>query len=340
MTTYMLGALVVLHFLTSCNYTHENEDNWSPETEVVDSVEFKKIYHYWRGYNFIATDSIHLYSRPPFAPHLAYTPDSTILVNKDDAIIVEDIKKDTTSKESSVWVKIAVAKTLNNTFPLNNEIASSGWIKETTLRENVVPDTPISKIIHRLGSNAFKMMLLIIGLFAIAFGTYARKRISRINISYPYYQLLLITLNISIVIHRSIWHFKPETWIEYYYAPSLNPINSTQPLIINTFVLSFWLLIILTLSVADAIRQQTEDSESISMTLGKMLYEIILTFSLFSVLCPFMLLYPVSILFWIYLVVRKRHTINKGLTNYTCGNCGLPLKQLGKCPHCGALNIK
>lgn len=107
--TLILHVILVLCVLSSCNYAHE-EDNWmTTNAEKVDSIDFQKKHHYWKGFNFIATDSLRIASRPPFAPQLIFTADSTILIGKNDAIIIEDIKNDTTSATPRIWVKIAAA---------------------------------------------------------------------------------------------------------------------------------------------------------------------------------------------------------------------------------------
>ena len=60
-------------------------------------------------------------------------------------------------------------------------------------------------------------------------GPVSYTHLRRIPMCSAFYIPFLFVLNNSIVLHRSIWHFIPETWVEYYYEPSLNPLSATQP---------------------------------------------------------------------------------------------------------------
>ena len=60
--TLILHVILVLCVLSSCNYAHE-EDNWmTTNAEKVDSIDFQKKHHYWKGFYFIATDSLRIAS--------------------------------------------------------------------------------------------------------------------------------------------------------------------------------------------------------------------------------------------------------------------------------------
>lgn len=334
--TLILHVILVLCVLSSCNYAHE-EDNWmTTNAEKVDSIDFQKKHHYWKGFNFIATDSLRIASRPPFAPQLIFTADSTILIGKNDAIIIEDIKNDTTSATPRIWVKIAAAKSVGKGASISpgNFIATTGWVEETKLRENVVPDTPISKIIHALGSHLFKTILLFAGTGAVILSIRERKRFRRIPMCSAFYIPFLFVLNNSIVLHRSIWHFIPETWVEYYYEPSLNPLSATQPFIINLFIIMFWILVVLALAVADSLRRYAETPGQLLIVICRIIVENTIVFALLAVMCPFAILYPVSVALSLYLIFKARNN-----NRYQCGNCGQPLHKLGKCPNCGANNV-
>ena len=215
-----------------------------------------------------------------------------------------------------------------------NFIATTGWVEETKLRENVVPDTPISKIIHALGSHLFKTILLFAGTGAVILSIRERKRFRRIPMCSAFYIPFLFVLNNSIVLHRSIWHFIPETWVEYYYEPSLNPLSATQPFIINLFILMFWILVVLALAVADSLRRYAETPGQLLIVICRIIVENTIVFALLAVMCPFAILYPVSVALSIYLIFKARNN-----NRYQCGNCGQPLRKLGKCPNCGANNV-
>ena len=146
-----------------------------------------------------------------------------------------------------------------------------------------------------------------------------------------FYIPFLFVLNNSIVLHRSIWHFIPETWVEYYYEPSLNPLSATQPFIINLFILMFWILVVLALAVADSLRRYAETPEQLLIVICRIIVENTIVFALLAVMCPFAILYPVSVALSLYLIFKARNN-----NRYQCGNCG---RKLGKCPNCGANNV-
>lgn len=332
-------TIVILLFFSSCNYYHEGEDAWiNSDSLSVDSVDFRKNHHYWCGYNFVATDTFHILSRPPFSPRLTYTKDSVILIENSNAIVVEDIKKDTISDSSKIWIRIAAINisSATNTYDKTKNITPSiGWIEENKLIGHVVPDTPISKIIHALGSQSFKIFLFIIGVLAGCFWFFARKKMDNVSVRNEYYPTLFFVLSGSVVMHRSIWHFVPETWVEFYFTPSLNPFDKGIPFVISAFLFMFWLLIIIVLAVSDDIRQKTNSFRFLLSLIGRIIIEVLFIFAFFAVICPFWLLYPTIIAYAIYLYVQHK---KKRTTHYYCGKCGQPLDRLGICPNCGAEN--
>ena len=62
LTTAIAGLL-----FTGCYYSHpERLDPWDPEEAAdIDSMAFRTSHHYWKGFNFEATDTLRLATRPP-----------------------------------------------------------------------------------------------------------------------------------------------------------------------------------------------------------------------------------------------------------------------------------
>lgn len=333
---HTLLIVLVAITTTACHYANE-DDAWTVNSEAeVDSVEFRKMHHYWKGYNFVATDSFNIVSRPPFEPQLTFTADQTFLIKKHDVIAIEDIRKDTTQTPYLIWLKIAAVESSLTYYEEGGTM--SGWIKESQLMQEVVPDTPVSKIIHSLGSRAFKVILfataLVLGLCLLVFLRRKSARLHGINSSYP--PLLYVLLSGCVVLHRSIWHYVPDTWIEYYFYPTLNPFNQEQPLIISLFLTLIWLLILVAIAVIEDLRRKINTLGQLTSNLLLFCGHCVVIFATFAVIAPFALLYPLLITYWIY-VVYLYHRHYKRVTYY-CGNCGAPLHQLGECTECGAQN--
>ena len=102
---YIFILFVLCILVQSCYYSHpERLEPWQPaDGETIDSVDFRTQHHYWKGFNFEATDTIRLMRRPPQqnAEDIAFSdkvltidllssPDS-LLINASDPLVVADI---------------------------------------------------------------------------------------------------------------------------------------------------------------------------------------------------------------------------------------------------------
>ena len=149
----------------------------------------------------------------------------------------------------------------------------------------------------------------------------------------PYPTYLLITLAASALLYAGIQHYVPETWVLYYYHPTLNPFG--LPLILSLFLCSVWVLLVLTIATIDEVLKQLPVSEALLYLLS-LLGCCILCYLLFTLaaLSP-----GVSyILFALFVLVLLLRYFRNSRPRYLCGSCGKRLKELGKCPHCGAEN--
>ncbi len=328
--------------LVACHYERD-DDAWAAmDTEAeVDSVDFRAAHHYWKGYNFAATDSFTLAVRPPFAPELSYGEDTELLIVKRDVVAVEDIRKDTTQRPAVIWLKVATLSRQPLHGPQDVQPqALSGWIAESRMMRHVVPDTPVSKVIHRLGAPSTKWLL---GAGAVLLwgglvGLRLRRRFEAVGAQSLYPVLLNLLVSGMVVLHRSIWHFVPDTWVEYYFYPSLNPFSQEMPPIIALFVLGMWLLLLVGIAMLDDLRRKTGGGMSqFLLTLLVLAFRTVALFAAFAVLCPFWLLYPLLIGYW-YIILHRYVRYYRRHTTYRCGNCGKAIAHLGPCPYCGAIN--
>lgn len=223
----LLCATLVLSTLSSCHYPNRSER------------------HYTINYNFIVTgDTLTLRrEKPMHQQEYAPVSDST-RVYPDDRIVVAQIVVIPEDTVDSVWVKVA------------RDQYTMGWIHENVLLENVVPADPISQFIYlfsRKHLGYFLALITIVVLFVVA--RYLRRErfpfVYMQDIDSPYPKALCLIMAASALLYASIQEYIPETWVEYYFHPTLNPFG--QPLIMAGFICSIWLMVIVAIATADEI---------------------------------------------------------------------------------------
>ena len=213
-----------------------------------------------------------------------------------------------------------------------------GWIHQRDFQESVVPDDPISRFIHLFSINHLGLFLIAfaLSLIVLIWQVFSKKQphvffIRDILSPYPTY--LLITLAASALLYASIQHYVPETWVLYYYHPTLNPFG--LPVILSLFLCSVWVLLVLTLATIDEVRRQLPFGEALLYMLSLLgcgiLCYLIFTLAALSPGASY-------ILFVLFVLVLFLRYYRKSRPRYLCGSCGKRLKELGKCPHCGAEN--
>ena len=121
-----------------------------------------------------------------------------------------------------------------------------------------------------------------------------------------YPTLLCLTVSGAATLYGSLQHFVPETWVEFYYHPTLNPFG--LPLVLSVFVASVWLML-----------------AGVCMVL----------YLFFSLSAPYYVGYPCLVAYWAFAI---RSYARHRTPRYVCGRCGAALPRLGRCPHCGAMN--
>lgn len=327
----LLLALLPALLLQSCYYSQPNQtDHWTAAHEgCVDSVNFYIAHHYWTGYNFQATDSLQLITTPP----LNTLPDYSTLLNESigigprDQLVVARVRYVPTDTVDSVWVKVA------------RDQLTQGWIHEKDLLERVVPNDPISKFIYHFSGKRTGVVLVIVGM-AIAFGlvqVFRRKHYRMVHfrdIPSFYPTLLCLCVSGSAALYGSIQRFVPATWSEFYFHPTLNPLNPDIPLILSLFIASVWLMLIVAVAVVDELRRQADlgDNLAYMASLGGVCMVLYLVFTLTT---PLYIGYLLLIAYWAFAI--RKYWMNQP-SHLLCGICGKSIPQKGKCPHCGAMN--
>lgn len=327
--------LYILLAATSCHYPVPG-DHWaSNSASEIDSVEFRASHHYWRGYNFVATDTFRILSRPPFTPELIYMADTSATVRRRDVLVVEDVAV-APGDTSGVWVKIAAVAGFD-AYGQPSDVRS-GWVREAVLLAGVVPDTPVSKCIHGFSDRRFKFVFSCLGL-AVLFGLLQavrrrRVRLVRLFSAGSFYPVLLcLSVSAAAVLYQSMQVYVPATWVEFYFHPTLNPFHPDLPPVLSLFVAAIWELAVVGVAVLYDLSRRTDFADACTYVavLGT---ACLLLYLVFTLLLPVQAGYVLLPLFWWVALRRWR----RGRARYLCGHCGQPLPSPGRCPRCGVYN--
>ena len=279
------------------------------------------------GDNFeLSVDSLSLQSNQPLHNLPIDTLCEQLSVYFGERLVVAETLVIPEDSVDSVWVKLA------------RDQFTMGWTHQHDFLESVVPDDPISQFIHLFSIRhlVFFAILFAISLFALLYQVFSRKKPHVFflrDILSPYPTILLITLAVSALLYAGIQHYVPETWVLYYYHPTLNPFD--LPLILSLFLCSVWILLVLAVATIEEVYRLLPIGEAMLYLLS-LLGCCILCYLLFT----FAALSPGAsyILFALFAIVLIIHHYRNSRAQYLCGSCGERLQKLGKCPHCGAEN--
>ena len=292
-----LGVLVgVVLLLSSCYYQEEDSTLY----EVGDNFE-------------LCADSLSLQSSQPLHNLPIDTLCEQLHVYYGDPLVVAETLIIPEDSVDSIWVKLA------------RDQYTMGWTHQRNFIGNVVPDDPISRFIHLFSIRHLGLfgILFAISLLALLYQIFSPRKPHVFflrDILSPYPTYLLITLAASALLYAGIQHYVPETWVLYYYHPTLNPFD--LPLILSLFLCSVWV-------------RQLPTAEALLYLLS-LLGCGILCYLLFT----FAALSPGAsyFLFALFVLVLLLRYFRHSRPRYLCGSCGKRLKELGKCPFCGADN--
>ena len=282
---------------------------------------------YTVGDNFVlAADSLVLQSNRPLHNLPVDTACEQLGVYFNDPLVVAETLVIPEDSVDSIWVKLA------------RDQFTMGWTHQCEFLENVVPDDPISRFIHLFSIRHLKIFAIFFffSLAVLLWQVFSRKRLHVFlirDILSPYPTFLLITLAASALLYAGIQHYVPETWILYYYHPTLNPFG--LPLILSLFLCSVWMLLVLAIATIGEVRRELPTGETILYLISLLGYCILcyLVFTL-AALSPG----ASYILFALFVLFLLLHYSRNSRARYICGSCGRRLKQLGKCPYCGTEN--
>lgn len=320
--------LFLLMLLCSSCY-HQNtkniNENLLDSVGQNDSSHFKATHHYSSNYNFVVkADSLVLSKQQP-EETLSHLQEDSLIVYKNDHLVVADIRIMSADSIDSVWVQVA------------RDQQTFGWIHESKLLPNVVPDDPISLFISTFSDIHLLVFLVIIVLISVYY--IMRKLLSAslpivhlrdINSIYP--TLLVLLVATSATFYASIQLFAPQVWHHFYFHPTLNPFSVPLPL--NLFLLSVWAILLIGLAAIDDVRHLLPLGDAVLYLCG-LAAVCAVNYIIFSVSTLYYIGYPLLIVY-VYWAIKRY--IKMPRIKFVCGNCGMPLEKSRRCKHCGTLN--
>ena len=321
----LLFLLVLL--CSSCYHqnTKNINENLLDNVGQNDSSHFKATHHYSSNYNFVVkADSLVLSKLQP-EETLSHLQSDSLVVYKNEHLVVADIRIMSADSIDSVWVQVA------------RDQQTFGWIHESKLLPNVVPDDPISLFISTFSDIHLLVFLVIIVLISVYY--IMRKLLSAslpivhlrdINSIYP--TLLVLLVATSATFYASIQLFAPQVWHHFYFHPTLNPFSVPLPL--NLFLLSVWAILLIGLAAIDDVRHLLPLGDAVLYLCG-LAAVCAVNYIIFSVSTLYYIGYPLLIVY-VYWAIKRY--IKMPRIKFVCGNCGMPLEKSRRCKHCGALN--
>ena len=321
----LLFLLVLL--CSSCYHqnTKNINENLLDSVGQNDSSHFKATHHYSSNYNFVVkADSLVLSKQQP-EETLSHLQEDSLVVYKNDHLVVADIRIMSADSIDSVWVQVA------------RDQQTFGWIHESKLLPNVVPDDPISLFISTFSDIHLLVFLVIIVLISVYY--IMRKLLSAslpivhlrdINSIYP--TLLVLLVATSATFYASIQLFAPQVWHHFYFHPTLNPFSVPLPL--SLFLLSVWAILLIGLAAIDDVRHLLPLGDAVLYLCG-LAAVCAVNYIIFSISTLYYIGYPLLIVY-VYWAIKRY--VKMPRIKFVCGNCGMPLEKSRRCKHCGALN--
>ena len=325
--TFVLIILMMM-FLTGCYHrpaTRFRAPLIQYSEKQLDSISFSSTHHYTYKYNFLVkSDSLVLYEQQPVEIVNNMSTDS-FAVKHHTLLVVSDIRIVPQDSIDSVWIQ------------LGTENAQFGWIHESRLLPNVVPDDPISECISTFSDThllIFLIIIVVIG-FAYLLRTILQKNAKIVHFNdidsfYP--TLLCLIVASAATLYASIQTFFTDVWQNFYFHPTLDPFHVPVPL--SIFLILVWAMLIIGMAALDDIRKQLPFGDAVLYTFG-LAGVCAIDYILFSISSLYYVGY-VLLAFYYYFAIKQY--LKHDRVKYVCGNCGAELKHKGRCPRCGAMN--
>lgn len=275
---------------------------------------------------YLTSDSIWLQSQEPLHNMPIDTLSDSILLYYNDPLVVAQIVVIPEDSIDSVWVKVA------------RDQFAQGWIHQSDFLASVVPDDPISEFIYLFSQRhlCFFLGLVFTVLIVLVVQKIRHSRFNMIfvrDISSFYPTMLTVSLSSSALLYASIQRLVPETWVLYYYHPTLNPFD--LPLILGLFIASIWLLVVLVIATIDEVLALLPIPEAI-LYLFSLLGVCVVCYMVFSLPALGWLGYILYLIFSVALIWRY---IKCFRARCICGKCGAKMHGKGQCTRCKTRNV-
>jgi len=309
---YLLVAVLCSLSLAGCyNQGPITPDAWDLTAQQLDSISFYTTHHYTQGYNFVVSrDSLKILEQqhemmpvPDILTAEIVADDKSmpmlslidsIILHRDEHLVVADIRTVPSDSIDSVWVKVA------------RDQFTQGWLRESDLLKAVSPDDPISQFIDVFSD---VHLLVFLAFCVVVGGAYGLRHLMRkgarivhfndIPSFYP--TLLCLLIAASAVIYSSIQLFAPETWRHFYYHPSLNPY--ALPWHLGIFVTSVWAILIVAIATVDDVRHHLPLGETV-LYIGGLAAVCAVDYVVFSVTTLYYIGYPLLLAYCVFALYR------------------------------------
>lgn len=349
-TVFLFLSMLICVLPMACTEAQHDESAGSltPNTLQPDSISFLASHHYWEGDNFNATDTIRLLTNPSSsADTLQVLPgadSARVIVLPHERIVVAEIYQTPSDSLRETWVRLV------------SENYYSGWLQENDFLQTTVPDSSISQFLYLLSHWRAKiglsvLLLTLMGLFGYLFARFywtsqkarwlflpiSSRRLMgrRIMPRRFFYALLTLWAWIALLVaYHALRLWQPSLAAHYYFHPELNFFH----------IAPSWLTLVLMLAWTTVITFLCAFLEMFhTLAWHKAALRVLqLTWILLAV---YWLLISIPwhgaamavgvALFAITVFYATSHIRFK----YVCGSCGREIDHLGRCPHCGKINV-
>ncbi len=309
--------LFLLILLAGCGHPVSVPPDGELSPWMRDSLRYLAERHYTLNSNFeVVSDSLMLKQLPLL---------DELPIYKGERLVVAEFMIQPADSVDSVWVKVA------------RDQETMGWLHEKELLKRVVPADPISRFINFFTHSYIVVFFVILSIFFIGYiSQVARKKrlwfVGLGNMDSVLAILLLWLLAVAATLHAGIRQWAPALWDQFYYAPSLNPLELPLPLAL--FIANVWGIVWVGLATLDDLFHRARTGTAAFYLFELMAYSI-LTYLFFTWTTPYYLGYPCLLAYTVWTFFRLRRAIRY---KFFCGKCGAKLQTKGTCPRCGAVN--
>lgn len=212
-----------------------------------------------------------------------------------------------------------------------------GWIHESELLENVVPDDPISQFISVFSNTHLLWMIILLSIIIVIYTLrIIRRKGAKIvhfdDIPSFYPTMLVVIVAFAATFYATIQLFAPELWRHFYFHPTLNPFS--VPPLLCAFLMLVWLMPIVAVATIDDVTHHLPIRDSI-LYLSGLAAVCMVDYIIFTVFTLYYVGYPLLIIY-VYFSIKTFNRHRRLV--YFCGRCGKAIHRKGRCPHCGAMN--